>query len=600
MSPTEAPPAPPAAATWVLRFSLAFALLNTLLTFENRWPGFGVLYMPRLSFELCLVAVALMAWVGWRGVPSRRAHGVLAAGFMALVVARYANVTAPAVLGRPVNLYWDGRHAADLLSAAAQALPAWQVAAGAAALVLGLLALWWLVRAALVSLSQSLVCRRPRPWLLATAGALTISFAAYVPDQRDTRWFFSLPITPSLARQGMLLAQVWLPGQTRAALGESPGFAGDLSGLVTPQGTADVLLVFAESYGASTFDQPVQAQALQASRAVLDDAIHVSGRAVVSARVVAPTFGGASWLSHAALLSGVDTSDPADHDLLLTSQRPTLVSHFARHGYRTVGWMPGLKRPWPEGAFYGFDRLADDPDSRLRRPGLSASGAFRTRRPWRCCMSQELDRRAPEHDQSSPVRGVPHHEHSRALSAAGAFRGRLVAPHRARVPTALPKRASRPGRARGPGGADHAPVSSKSLNYQNIWMADYLRRHRAARPFVMVIVGDHQAPALASGARARSWDVPVHVITDRPGIAASPDGAAASCPALTRRPRPARAHDRSSRACLLQAFDAPARLTIQPHAEQLAMPPSSHPAHVRSGQLNIMRVEPLVIPRTPS
>ena len=48
------------------------------------------------------------------------------------------------------------------------------------------------------------------------------------------------------------------------------------------------------------------------------------------------------------------------HQLLLASERPTLVSHFARHGYRTVGWMPGLKRPWPEGAFYGFDRLADD------------------------------------------------------------------------------------------------------------------------------------------------------------------------------------------------------------------------------------------------
>src|SRR6185369_8701496 len=56
--------------------------------------------------------------------------------------------------------------------------------------------------------------------------------------------------------------------------------------------------------------------------------------------------------------SGVDTHDPHHNDLLLASQRPTLVRHFARHGYRTVGWMPGLQRPWPEGSFYGFDRVA--------------------------------------------------------------------------------------------------------------------------------------------------------------------------------------------------------------------------------------------------
>ena len=76
--------APPSAVAWCLRFGLTFALLNTLLTFENRWPGFGVLYMPRLSFELCLMVVALMAWVGWRGDISRRSAGALAVAFLDL------------------------------------------------------------------------------------------------------------------------------------------------------------------------------------------------------------------------------------------------------------------------------------------------------------------------------------------------------------------------------------------------------------------------------------------------------------------------------------------------------------------------------------
>ena len=59
--------APPRWLPWLLRFGLAFALLNALWTFENRWPGFGVRTMPRLSFELCLAVVALMGWVFWRG-----------------------------------------------------------------------------------------------------------------------------------------------------------------------------------------------------------------------------------------------------------------------------------------------------------------------------------------------------------------------------------------------------------------------------------------------------------------------------------------------------------------------------------------------------
>jgi hypothetical protein len=562
-----APGAPFSAPAWLLRFGLAFALLNTLLTFENRWPGFGVHYMPRLSFELCLAVVALMAWIPWRGPLSRRATAVLALAFVALVVVRYANVTAPAVMGRPVNVYWDGRHAAGLLRAAWQTLPTWQVVTALAALSLGLLALWWLVRTAIASLSHSLAWPRPRPWLLATVVALTLSFAAYVPERRDTRWFFSLPITPTLLHQGTLLAQVWLPGQRHAALGASPTFAGDLSGLVSARGPADVLLVFAESYGASTFDQPEQAQALQTSRQELADAVHAGGRAVVSARVVAPTFGGASWLSHAALLSGVDTSDPVDHDLLLTSQRPTLVSHFAHRGYRTVGWMPGLKRPWPEGSFYGFERLADDP-----AVGYQGRDFGFWRIPDQAAMAllhaQELDRRAPGHDQRPRLAVFPttsSHAPFHPLAPFVADWSRLTGPDAystddARAALSAPLNISQT-----------VPRFLESLRYQNTWMADYLR-HLAPHPLVMVIVGDHQAPALASGAGA-SWDVPVHVVSDDPALLHRLM-ARGFIPGITPGPRPLGPMTQLTRV-LLEAFGAPTAHEV-PGAEHLAMPPRSH------------------------
>ena len=535
--------AAPPALGWLLRFVLAFGLLNTLLTFENRWPGFGVAYVPRLSFELCLAMVALMGWLAWRGGLSSRAARVGTVGFLALVVVRYANVTAPAVMGRPVNVVWDGRHAGELLKVAVQAVPGWQVAAALFALLAGGLLLMLLVRWSIASLARCLAWQAPRPWLLAGVGACTLSFAAYVPDQRDTRWFFALPITPTLLHQGKLLARVWLPGETAQGLGPSPAFAGDLSGLVSHQGPADVLLVFAESYGAVTFDDAAQAAALAVPRAELAQAIEAGGRFVVSARVTAPTFGGSSWLSHAALLAGVDTRDPADHDLLLASERPTLVRHFASHGYRTVGWMPGLKRPWPEGAFYGFDRLADDagigyrgPDfGYWRIPDQAAMALLQTQefgptaeRPPRFAVFATTSTHAPFH----PL--APFVSDRASLTRPDAYAGLATGPAGGSLVQAIPR-------------------YLESMRYQHAWMADHLR-HPAPRPLVMIVVGDHQPPALVSG-RGASWDVPVHVVSDDPALLQRllgsgfvpgltlPSHTLGSMPALT--------------SVLLNAFDAP-------------------------------------------
>lgn len=497
--------APPRWWPWLLRFGLAFALLNALWTFENRWPGFGVRTMPRLSFELCLAVAALMGWVLWRGRLSARAATALALGFVFLALVRYADVTAPAVLGRPVNVYWDGRHAAELLRLAAQTLPTWQWLGLALALPLGAALLVGLVRRAMEVLAQCLAWERPRPWLLGSVAACSLSFAVYVPGERDTRWFFSLPLTPTLLHQGQLLARVAWPASAELVLGASPAFDGDLSGLVGPRGPADVLLVFAESYGTVSFDRPEQAAGLAAARVALDEAIQAGGRTVVSARVTAPTFGGASWRSHAALLAGVDTSDPGGHDLLLASDRPTLVRHFARHGYRTVGWMPGLKRPWPEGAFYGFDRLAKDADMGYsgpdfgywRIPDQAALALLHTQelapaadRAPRFVVFPTTSTHAPFHPLAPFVPGGSLRTGPETYSAAQVSAA-LAAPLAVREPL--------------------QPYLD-SLRYQHAWLADYLKQ-RPDRPQVVVVVGDHQPPALVSGP-ALSWEVPVHVISE--------------------------------------------------------------------------------------
>jgi hypothetical protein len=503
---------PASTAAWLLRFTVAFALLNTLLTFENRGAGFGVLYMPRLSFELCLAVVVLMGWVAVRGKVSARAATALATGFVALVAVRYADVTAPAALGRSVNAYWDGRHAAELLRLVAQALPPWQAAAAVALFIAGVLLLLVLARAAIVTLAQCLAWPRARPWLLAAVAVLTLSFAAYVPGQRDTRWFFALPLAPTLFDQTVLLARVALPAHADSVLGASPAFDGNLDGLAGAQGAADVLLLFAESYGVSTFDVPAQAAALAAARAQLAQAIADSGRGVVSARVRSPTFGGSSWLAHAALLAGVDTGDPSHHDLLLASQRPTLVHHFARHGYRTVGWMPGIKRPWPEGAFYGFDRFADDADIGYRGPDF---GYWRI--PDQAAMALLHDQEL--HHAAIAVERQPRFVVFPSTSTHAPFHP--LAPF---VPDWQRLTGPEAYRSEQRAFALAAPLAMKQplpnfldgMRYQFEWLSDYLRQ-LAPQRLVLIVVGDHQPPALITGPGA-SWDVPVHVISDDPAL----------------------------------------------------------------------------------
>jgi len=291
------------------------------------------------------------------------------------------------------------------------------------------------------------------------------------------------------------------------------------------------------------------AAALAASRAALEEAILASGRQVVSGRVTAPTFGGASWLSHAALLAGVDTREPADHDLLLASERPTLVRHFARHGYRTVGWMPGLKRPWPEGAFYGFDRLADDAGIGYAGPDF---GYWRI--PDQAALAllhaQELDR-----DGHAPGR-VPRFVVFPTTSTHAPFHplapfvsdwARLTGPQaytgaEARAAQDVPLAVREP-----------LPRYLDSLRYQHAWLADYLQ-HRARHPLLMVIVGDHQPPALVSGPGA-SWDVPVHVIADDPALLQRLLGSG-FVPGITPPAQALGPMHRLTRV-LLEAFDAP-------------------------------------------
>jgi hypothetical protein len=483
------------------RFALAFFVLNAMLTFENLWGTAAVRFGPRLSFDLCMALAGLIAWVAWtRRMPGRKTVWALAVLALLWMLARYADVTAPAVFGRRVNLYWDLPHGLDVLRLAAASTPLWQVLGFAAAAAGIAAALWGLARYCIAQMAHGVQARWLRAGLALLLVPLLISFVAYPWAGRDTRWFFALPIAPSIWREAVARPVTRLAGGASAVLAPSPSFDADLAALHG----ADVLLIFAESYGVTGFDRPAQAAALAASREELRSRLATAGLSMVSGRVRSPTFGGASWLAHGALLSGLDTSDPADYDLLLSSHRPTLVSHFATHGWRTVAWMPGIQRPWPEGGFFDFDRIADADGVGYQGPGF---GYWRI--PDQAAIGllqvQELSQPSPRSPRFMVFPTLSTHAPFVPLAplkpAASALRGA-----RAYSTAERDAAVAEPASWRAPQAA-----YLRSFQYFHAWLGRYLA-DEAPRSMLTIVIGDHQPYAAVSGPDA-PWDVPVHVFS---------------------------------------------------------------------------------------
>jgi phosphatidylglycerophosphate synthase len=131
----------------------------------------------------------------------------------------------------------------------------------------------------------------------------------------------------------------------------------------------DVLIVFVESYGRvavqdSSFSPRVSA--------LLDKAttqLQAAGFSSRSGFLTSPTFGGASWLAHSTLHSGVWVDSQRRYKQLVATDRFTLSQAFKRAGWRTVDHVPANNRDWPQGSsFYGYDQVYDQRNLGYRGP----------------------------------------------------------------------------------------------------------------------------------------------------------------------------------------------------------------------------------------
>jgi phosphoglycerol transferase MdoB-like AlkP superfamily enzyme len=182
-----------------------------------------------------------------------------------------------------------------------------------------------------------------------------------------------------------------------------------------------------------------------------------------------------------------------------------MVSSFKREGYRTVALMPGLWQAWPEGAFYKFDDIYGGERLDYHGPqfgwfdipdefALAKFDALEADRPGRPPLFMFF----PTISTHTPFRPRPPYQ-----------------PDWKRVLTDQPFDQAELDRSfdEQADWLNLGPSYVEAMTYTYATLTGYLRT-RANRDFVMILLGDHQPPALVSGEGA-SWDVPVHVIAGR-------------------------------------------------------------------------------------
>lgn len=499
----------PAVSKW--RFSgqllLALIFLNSTLCFSAIWPTVYVLPDLGVSPEFVCLVMLLSAWVAMFGKPSVRALGVISALYLLMAFGHYADVVVPNLLGRPVNLYWDVPQLPRFVWVTVQGLPVWLTALVALVACAAVWAYYRLLLVAMKTVSHAVQPVAKTLWLwsaLLLAGAVVLLNYSEDPDKPT---FVSKAVVPVYWKEAMKLRDILVPSRAAQLLPATTVIDETLAKTDTPALAAlnnrDVHMIFLETYGAVLYDQKDSSAAVAQTRAQLEKSILASGRNVVSAFYVSPTIGGASDLSHLSVLSGIDLKDSRKHDVLLTTERPTLLDVFEREGYETFGLYHSVGWEWAERAFYSFDQYIDGPALAYEGP---AFGFWKIPDQF---AAARVDQLYPRDESAKP-------RFTFFPTISSHFPFHQVPPYQPdwkKLLSPQPFDAVEAARAQAePVNWEYMkPDYLRTINYTNTWLAGYFSQPEP-RETVYVMIGDHQ-PTGSVSREPTPWDVPVFIVS---------------------------------------------------------------------------------------
>jgi phosphatidylglycerophosphate synthase len=282
------------------------------------------------------------------------------------------------------------------------------------------------------------------------------------------------------------------------------------SQLLTGLHGKDVILAFVESYGkgavqGSSFSPGVDAALDKGTRR-----LRAAGFSSRSAFLTSSTFGGASWLAHSTMHSGLWVNSQRRYYQLVKTDRFTLSRAFKRAGWRTVDDVPSNNREWPQGfSFYRYDKVYDRRNVGYRGPRfayasmpdqyvLAALQRLELAKPDRRPVFAEVDLVSSH----APWTRIPQLIDWSAVGDGSIFH---------RIPVDQAKKAelwSDSERVRAAYG--------RSIEYTLNALFSFVQ-HYGDDNLVLVVLGDHQPWTIVSG-EDPSHDVPISIIAHDPAV----------------------------------------------------------------------------------
>jgi hypothetical protein len=343
---------------------------------------------------------------------------------------------------------------------------------------------------------------------IATAWALALAFG--IPTL--------MPNVPIAARTTASYAwdRAW---QARAGVKNEAAFSREVkvdafqnvpsNQLLTGLTGKDVMLTFVESYGRNAVEAPNLAPGVDPVLEAGTAKLKAAGFNSRSGWLTSPTFGGGSWLAHSTTMSGLWINNQGRYRNLTASTRLTLPSLFRSAGWDTVSVMPGATRAWPEGNFYGFDRVWDSRNLGYTGPKFSWAPMpdQYTLKKFAEVEYQKADRKPlfvemPLVSSHTPWAPIPEFLDWDQVGDGSVYNGiKAEQPSKAEIWTASSK---------------VRKAYGKSVQYTLTTLVDWITRYGDDN-LVMVFLGDHQPSPVVTGDGA-SHDVPITIVAKDPKV----------------------------------------------------------------------------------
>ena len=337
---------------------LAGVLLLVALVMPDRLDRMTFQSFLRLPVELIVLAVVLLA------LPSRarRITAIVLGAFVGLsTVLKCLDMGFYETLARPFDLVFDW----VLLSDAADWMKDSFGHSGEVLAIIGVIVLLIAVLAgsalAMVRLADVMARHRPMAvrttlvlgvaWIMCFT--LSVQVGGVTLATKGYSQFLSNRV--KYVREGLGDADVFKKQLTVDAFAKTPP-----NQLLTGLRGKDVLFTFIESYGRVALDDPTMAPEMDKTLTAGDARLKAAGFSSRSAWLRSPVTGAGSWLAHSTFLSGLWIKNQQRYRTVTTSTRATLTSYFQKTGaWRTVGIVPGVRKSWPEGKYFGLDNIYD-------------------------------------------------------------------------------------------------------------------------------------------------------------------------------------------------------------------------------------------------